>query len=69
MHHRNYIHQNPVARKSVNDPREYRYSSAFPGFKLDSWPSAAKAELLEGPQLARVELVPFPVSPITQFSE
>jgi REP-associated tyrosine transposase len=42
MHHRNYIHQNPVARKIVNDPREYRYSSAFPGFKLDWSPSAAK---------------------------
>ena len=45
VHHRNYIHQNPVARKIVNDPREYRYSSAFPGFKFDSWPSAAKAEI------------------------
>ena len=40
--HRNYIHQNPVERGLVNLPSEYRYSSAFPGFKLD--PSAAKAE-------------------------
>ena len=47
MHHRNYIHQNPVACKIANDPREYRYSSAFPGFKLDSWSSAAKAEIFE----------------------
>jgi putative transposase len=47
MHHRKYIHQNPAARKIVNDPSEYRYCSAFPGFKLDPWPSAAKAEILE----------------------
>jgi putative transposase len=43
VHHLNYIHQNPVARKMVNDPCEYRYCSAFPGFKLDPWPPAAKA--------------------------
>ena len=41
-HHRNYIHQNPVEREMVNDPCECRYCSAFPGFKLDPWPSAAK---------------------------
>jgi len=46
-HHRNYIHRNPVERSLVNDPREYRYCSAFPGFKLDSWPSAAEAANLE----------------------
>jgi hypothetical protein len=44
-HHRDYIHQNPVARKIVNDPGDYRYCSAFPGFKLDAWSSAAKAEI------------------------
>jgi len=42
--HRDYIHQNPVERRLVTDEREYRYCSAFPGFKLDPWPSAAKAE-------------------------
>jgi len=42
--HRNYIHQNPVERGLVNRPNEYRYCSAFPGFKLDPWPPAAKAE-------------------------
>jgi putative transposase len=45
-HHRNYIHQNPVERHLVADPSEYRYCSAFPGFKLDPWPSAAEAERL-----------------------
>ena len=43
--HKNYIHRNPVERGLVNDPREYRYCSAFPGFKLDPWSSAAKAEI------------------------
>jgi len=42
--HQNYIHQNPVERGLVADPSQYRYCSAFPGFKLDPWPSAAKAE-------------------------
>ena len=44
FNHRNYIHRNPVERKLVNDPSEYRYCSAFPGFNLDPWPAAAKAE-------------------------
>jgi len=42
--HQNYIHHNPVERKLVHEPSEYRYCSAFPAFKLDPWPSAAKAE-------------------------
>jgi len=41
--HRNYIHENPVKRGLVTLASEYRYCSAYPGFKLDSWPSAAKA--------------------------
>ena len=41
--HRSYIHENPVKRDLVVSPSEYRYCSAFPGFKLDSWPSAAEA--------------------------
>jgi putative transposase len=45
-HHREYIHRNPVERGLVADCNEFRYCSAFPGFKLDPWPSAAKADLL-----------------------
>lgn len=45
LQHTNYIHQNPVARRMVNEPRDYRYCSAFPGFKLDRWTSAAKAAM------------------------
>jgi len=46
VHHRMYIHQNPVERKLVAESSEFRYCSAFPGFKLDPWPAAAEAELL-----------------------
>ena len=41
--HRLYIHQNPVMGKLVANPADYRYCSAYPGFKLDAWPPAAKA--------------------------
>jgi putative transposase len=45
--HRLYIHQNPVG-KLVDRAEEYRYCSAFPGFHLDAWPSAAKAVISVG---------------------
>ena len=41
--HRDYIHRNPVKRGLVESPELYRYSSAYPGYKLDDWTSAAKA--------------------------
>jgi putative transposase len=41
--HRVYIHENPVKRRLVERAADYRYCSAYPGFKLDSWPSAAEA--------------------------
>lgn len=44
LHHVNYIHRNPVERRLVSDSSRYRYCSAFPGYKLDPWPPAAKAE-------------------------
>jgi len=46
-HHRDYIHQNSVVAKIASNPTEYRYCSAFPGFKLDPWPSAAEAAVPE----------------------
>jgi len=46
LHHREYIQRNPVERGIANDPHEYRHCSAFPGYKLDAWPSAAKAGVL-----------------------
>jgi putative transposase len=41
--HRNYIHLNPVERRLVEIATNYRYCSAFPGFRLDAWPPVAKA--------------------------
>jgi putative transposase len=41
--HREYIHQNPVKRRLVETALEYRYCSAFPGFKLDERTPSAKA--------------------------
>lgn len=38
IQHLTYIHQNPVVRRLATNANEYRYSSAFPGFKLDGWP-------------------------------
>jgi putative transposase len=35
--HCEYIHRNPVERKLVEKPAEYRYCSAFPGFRVDAW--------------------------------
>ena len=45
--HRGYIHRNPVKRGLVENATGYRYCSAYPGFRLDSWPPAAKAALVE----------------------
>lgn len=52
--HRVYIHQNPVVGKLVATAAEYRYSSAFPGFKLDPWPPAAEAAVVRRAQAARL---------------
>ena len=38
LHHRDYIRMNPVKARLVDAPENYRYSSAFPGFKLDAVP-------------------------------
>ena len=45
--HRGYIHRNPVKRGLVEKPQEYRYCSAYPGFRLDPWPSAAEAAIVK----------------------
>lgn len=57
--HREYIHRNPVKRGLVNHPADYRFCSAFPGFRLDCWPSAAKA-VTTSRSSGTSELVPFP---------
>lgn len=42
-HHLRYIHENPRVGNLVTDSCKYKYCSAFPGYKLDPWPSAAQA--------------------------
>jgi putative transposase len=44
--HCGYIHRNPVKRGLVQNAADYRYCSAYPGFRLDIWPSAACAATL-----------------------
>jgi putative transposase len=46
--HQHFIHRNPVERSLVETAAEYRYCSAFPGFRLDPWPPAAEAVLPMG---------------------
>ena len=46
VRHRDYIHQNPVKRRLVENTMEYRYCSAYPGFKLDEHTAAAKAAVV-----------------------
>jgi hypothetical protein len=56
--HVHYIHLNPVKRLLCESPSEYRYSSAFPGWKLDPIPQWLKPPL--GQALSgTAEAVPF----------
>jgi putative transposase len=60
--HRDYIHQNPVEGRIVTDPKDYRYCSAFPGFKLDLWPPAAEAEIMGSASIGTSETRALPGS-------
>ena len=44
--HVRYIHLNPVKKHLCERPAEYRYSSAYPGWKLDPIPQRLKPEEL-----------------------
>ncbi len=41
--HRNYVHMNPVRRHLVEQPEQYRFSSAYASYEVDPFPAAAKA--------------------------
>jgi putative transposase len=43
--HLHYIRLNPVKKHLCQDPAEYKYSSAFPGWKLDPMPQWLKPAL------------------------
>ena len=46
LHHREYIHQNPVTAGLCQQPEGFAYSSANPGYKLDSIPQRLKPAAL-----------------------
>ena len=43
--HASYIHLNPVRRHLCNRPDEFRFSSAYPGWKLDPVPQWLKPDV------------------------
>ena len=57
--HLHYIHLNPVKKHLCAIPAEYRYSSAYPGWKLDPIPQGLKPEATEGVACGTDESVPF----------
>ncbi len=65
--HVHYIHLNPVKRHLCALPAEYRYSSAYPGWKLDPIPQGLKPASLGEATGGTAEAVPFqgtePVEP------
>jgi putative transposase len=56
--HLRYIHLNPVKKYLCANPEEYKYSSAYPGWKLDPAPQGLKPQDLE-PACGTAEAVPF----------
>lgn len=57
--HVSYIRNNPVKERFCQRSEEYPYSSAHPGFELDSAPRGLKPESFGEPLAARLEAVPF----------
>ena len=57
--HMRYIHLNPVKKGLCQSPAEYKYSSAFPGWKLDPIPQGLKPQDFEEPCIGTAEAVPF----------
>jgi putative transposase len=57
--HRHYIHLNPVKKNLCASPTEYRYSSAFPGWKLDPIPQGLKPMEFLGNVGGTTKVVPF----------
>jgi REP-associated tyrosine transposase len=56
--HLHYIHLNPVKKYLCSAPAEYRYSSAYPGWKLDPVPQWLKPLASEA-ICGTTEVVPF----------
>jgi len=67
--HQVYIQQNPVRKHLCERAQEYPYSSAKPGFELDSIPQGLKPEISEERDTARLEGVPFQTKITSKNSE
>jgi len=57
--HLHYIHLNPVKKLLCASQAEYRYSSAYPGWKLDPIPQGLKPGHRIGSMSGTTEVVPF----------
>jgi putative transposase len=57
--HVHYVHMNPVKKHLCDTPSAYKYSSAFPGWRLDPIPQGLKPRSLIGAALGTAEAVPF----------
>jgi putative transposase len=57
--HLHYIHLNPVKKRLCNRPEEYKFSSAYPGWKLDHIPQGLKPGDSLGAVGGTAEAVPF----------
>jgi putative transposase len=57
--HVDYIHLNPVKKHLCSRPEEYRYSSAYPGWKVDPLPQGLKPVESWEVRSGTAEAVPF----------
>ena len=57
--HAQYIRLNPVKKHLCERAEEYKYSSAYPGWKLDPIPQGLKPAAFEGMRCGTTEVVPF----------
>ncbi len=67
--HVHYIHLNPVKKHLCANPAEYRYSSAYPGWKLDPVPQGLKPEKSIVTAIGTAEAVPFQSPTRAEFQE
>jgi putative transposase len=67
--HQVYIQQNAVRKHLCERAEEYPFSSAKPGFELDSIPQGLKPEISEERDTARLEGVPFQTKIASKKSE
>jgi putative transposase len=57
--HVHYIHLNPLKRRLCERPRDYQFSSAYPGWKLDPIPQGLKPREFSESPTGTAKAVPF----------